>query len=161
MSSGMVARSAWNDRFRKPSAEVLVSEVAKSVHPAVELLREHLLSIGGVGEQVSWQGVPWRWSVLFKHEAISGRAWVYLVPQPQQPLLIVPLTNEGVSALPLRRLLKPMRDAITHAKQVDGVRWVQWEIQSKAQVETLVKLARIQLDLLSAAMESRAAVAVG
>ncbi|MBX3389590.1 MAG: hypothetical protein KF691_09065 [Phycisphaeraceae bacterium] len=152
MSSGTVARSAWNDRFRKPSAELLISEISKSLHSAAEVARGQLLGIEGASEEVSWQGVPWRWSVLFRHESIAGRAWAYLVPQPHQPLLVIPLTAEGVAALPMRKLLKPVRDAITHAKQVDGIRWAQWEIQSKAQVETLVKLAKIQLETAGASV---------
>ncbi|MGH7243041.1 MAG: hypothetical protein ACREJD_06455 [Phycisphaerales bacterium] len=147
MSSGTVARSAWNDRFRKPSADLLISEITKSLQPAAELAREHLLGLDGASEEISWQGVPWRWSILFRHEAVAGRAWAYLVPQCQQPLLVIPMTAEGIAALPMRKLLKPVRDAITHAKQVDGIRWAQWEIQSKTQVETLVKLARIQPDV--------------
>jgi hypothetical protein len=158
MSSGMVARAAWNDRFRKPSADTLVSEVGKSLVPAVELAREQLLAVSGVRESVSWQGVPWRWSLLYKHESIAGRAWVYLIPQPQRAIVVVPLTGEGVSALPLRRLLKPVRDGITHAKQVDGVRWAQWEVQSKAQIETLMKLAKIQLEICGAAANAELAV---
>lgn len=150
MSSGMVARSAWSDRFRKPNADLLISEITKSLQPAAELLREQLLDMDGVTEEISWQGVPWRWSVLFRHEAIAGRAWAYLVAQPQAPMLVIPLTAEAITALPMRKLLKPVRDAITHAKQVDGIRWAQWEIQSKSQVETLIKLARIRLETASA-----------
>lgn len=149
MSSGMVARSAWNDRFRKPSAELLIDQITKSLKPAADSIRELLLGSDGASEEVSWQGVPWRWSVLFRHEAVAGRAWVYLVPQPNQPLVVIPLTAEGIAALPMRKLLKPVRDAITHAKQVDGIRWAQWDIQSKSQVETLMKLARIQLETVS------------
>ncbi|MBX3378970.1 MAG: hypothetical protein KF805_02660 [Phycisphaeraceae bacterium] len=149
MSSGMVARSAWNDRFRKPSAELLIDQITKSLKPAADSIRELLLASDGASEEVSWQGVPWRWSVLFRHEAVAGRAWVYLVPQPNQPLVVIPLTAEGIAALPMRKLLKPVRDAITHAKQVDGIRWAQWDIQSKSQVETLMKLARIQLETVS------------
>lgn len=156
-----ISRAVWNDRFRKPSAEILASDVTKSALPAVELFRDLVLAIPGVTEQVSWQGVPWRWTVLFKHEAIAGRAWVYFVPQPQQPLAIIPLTSEGIAALPMRRLLKPVRDAITHAKQVEGIWWAQWEIQSKTQVETLVKIARIQLEQITAGSEGVSAVAVG
>lgn len=151
MSSGTVARSAWNDRFRKPSAELLISEITKSLQPAVESLRGQLLDADTASEEICWQGVPWRWSIVLRHDAITGRAWAYIVPQPSQPLLVVPLTAEGIAALPMRKLLKPVRDAITHAKQVDGIRWAQWEIQSKTQAETLVKLARIQLETLSPA----------
>ncbi|MBL8876648.1 MAG: hypothetical protein JNM86_12710 [Phycisphaerae bacterium] len=150
MSSGTVARLAWSDRFRKPNAELLISEIAKSLQPAAGLLREQLLAMEGASEEISWQGVPWRWSVLFRHEAIAGRAWAYLVPQPQAPLLVIPLTADAIAALPMRKLLKPVRDAITHAKQVDGIRWAQWEVQSKSQAETLVKLARIQLESAAA-----------
>lgn len=157
MSSGTVARSAWNDRFRKPNAELLISEITKSLQPAAEVTRGHLLGLEGASEEISWQGVPWRWSLLFRHESIAGRAWAYLVPQPNQPLLIIPLTAEAIAALPMRKLLKPVRDAITHAKQVDGIRWAQWEIQSKSQVETLVKLAKIQLETAGAGV----AVAAG
>lgn len=150
MSSGTVARSAWNERFRKPSAELLISEITKSLHAAAEIARGHLLGMEGATEEVSWQGVPWRWSLLFRHESIAGRAWAYLVPQPHQPFLVIPLTAEAIAAMPMRKLLKPVRDAITHAKEVDGIRWAQWEIQSKSQVETLAKLAKIQMETAGA-----------
>lgn len=144
MSSTSV-RSAWNDRFRKPTAEVLLSLVPKALAPAVMRLRSEALREGGVSEEVGWQGVPWHWTIAFHHEAMASRPWFYIVPKPEKPLLVVPFTREAIASLPLRRLLKPVREAIMHAREVDGVRWVQWGIESKAQAETLLKLAKAQL----------------
>lgn len=138
-------RQVWEDRFRKPTVEQLVSELPRSTASALQALREQLLSLPGCIEEVTWKGVPWRWTIELKSEQAPEKAWAYLVPQPTQPLMVLPITSDGLSGISMKKLNKPVRDAIIHAREVGGVRWAQWQIESKAQVEVLAKIAKQQM----------------
>lgn len=138
-------RQVWEDRFRKPTAEQLVSELSRSSAAAMQSLREQLLGVPGCTEDVTWKGVPWRWTIEIKSDQSPEKACAYLVPQPDQPLLVLPITSDGLSSISMKKLNKPVRDAIIHAREVEGVRWAQWAIESKAQVEVLVKIAKQQM----------------
>ncbi|HEX8877933.1 MAG TPA: hypothetical protein VF777_14390, partial [Phycisphaerales bacterium] len=56
--------------------------------------------------------------------------------------------------LSMKKLTKPVRDGIIHAREVEGVRWAQWEIESKSQVEVLAKIARQQIAAIAVGAES-------
>lgn len=154
MSSGTNTRHVWEDRFRKPTVDQLVGELGRSAQAAMTVLREQLLSVPGAIEGVTWKGVPWRWTIEIKSEQAPDKAWAYLVPQPQQPLLVLPITGEGLMGLSMKKLTKPVRDGIIHAREVEGVRWAQWEIESKSQVEVLAKIARQQIAAIAVGAES-------
>lgn len=138
-------RQVWEDRFRKPTVEQLVAELPRGTAAALQSLREQLLSVPGSTEEVTWKGVPWRWTIEIKSEHAPEKAWAYLVPQPEQPLMVLPITTDGLSGISMKKLNKPVRDAIIHAREVEGVRWAQWQIESKSQVEVLAKIARLQM----------------
>jgi len=70
------------------------------------------------------------------------RGWVYLVPDPSGPRLSIPMTEEMVERLPKTRLKKHVRDGIEHAKRIGDVRWTDWEITGKAQLDDLLKIAK-------------------
>lgn len=111
----------------------------------MQLIREQLLAVAGATEDITWKGVPWRWTIELKHEQMADKAWAYLVPQPEHPLLVLPISAEVVAGISMKKLNKPVRDAIIHAREVEGVRWAQWEIESKSQAEVLVKIAKQQV----------------
>ena len=138
-------RQVWEDRFRKPTVEQLVAELPRSSASALQSLREQLLSVQGCIEEVTWKGVPWRWTIEIKSEQAPEKVWAYLVPQPEQPLMVLPITRDGLSGISMKKLNKPVRDAIIHAREVEGVRWAQWQIESKSQVEVLAKIAKQQM----------------
>ena len=154
MSSGLNTRHVWEDRFRKPSVDQLVADLGRSAATALNLLREQLLAVPGSSEEVTWKGVPWRWTVELKNEQLAEKTWAYLVPQPQQPLLVLPITGEGLAGISMKKLTKPVRDGIIHAREGEGVRWAQWQIESKAQVEVLAKIAKQQVAAVAVGAES-------
>jgi hypothetical protein len=140
MRLGAVGKSRWEDRFRTPTESDLLSGYAKPLGACVEAVRAGLAELSGVRESLTWQGVPWRWTFIYRHEADTQRGLAYLVPQPDKPLLAIPLPAEVVAALQPRKLSRSIRDVIVHAPSVAGLRWATWEIQSETQVEELLSL---------------------
>jgi len=117
-----------------------LSAYPKPLSEWIEAVRTGLTELSGVRESIVWQGVPWRWTFIYRHEADSQRGLAYLIPQPEKPLLAIPLPAEVVAALQPRKLSRSIRDVIVHAPSVAGLRWATWEIQSESQVEELLSL---------------------
>jgi hypothetical protein len=131
----------WENKFRTPSADDLLASFTRSVAQLIEHARHRLREAPGVHEEVSWQGVPWRWAFVFRHESDRSRPWACVVPEPTKPRIALPFTVEVIARLPARRLSKPVRDALIHGVEVDGVRWAEWELSSRPLVDEVLALA--------------------
>jgi len=141
-------RFAWEDKFRTPTPEDLVQGLNKHGETPVVDVRDRLLAIEGVSEELSWHGVPWRWTFAYRTEDDdSARALAYLVPQPGKARLAIPMTQPQIAALPLRKLSKFIRDGLLHAPEVGGVRWVQWEPTARSQCDEIMKIVEIKLQI--------------
>jgi hypothetical protein len=137
------SRQAWMDRYRTPTAGELLGGFNKQLGGVVNHARERMLEVEGVKEEVSWQGV-WRWTLVYR---IPGdeRCWAYLVMDPSKPRLAIPVADEMIAELPVKKLSKFVRDGLAHAPSVDGVRWAHWEIQGKTQADDILSLAELKL----------------
>lgn len=135
-------RTAWEDRFRMPSFEDLRGHYNKQLASLVELTREKLLSFPGVSEAVSWEGLPWRWTLTFHFENDRSRPWAYLVPDPVSPKVSMPLTAEMIQTFPLHRMKKHIRDGVLLARVVGGVHWATFDVTSKAVLDDVLDLAK-------------------
>ena len=138
------ARVVWMDRFRTPTIDDLLGAFNKQLGGMLEHTREKLLDVEGVKEEVSWQGV-WRWTLVYRMPGEGDRGWAYLILDPTKPRLAVPVTDELISDLPMKKFSKFVRDGLTHAPTVDGVRWAQWELQGKTQADEILALAELKL----------------
>lgn len=134
-------RRAWDDRYRAPTAERLVAGVEAGHRELVVLLRRELAGLPGVREQIGWEGIPWRWSLGYRAPGVA-RALAYLVPQPDRPLLVLPLPETVIEALTRAKISRPTRERILLSPAVGDARWTQWELSSKMQAEELLILAR-------------------
>lgn len=117
----------WTDKFRPATADELLSDLGER-RAGVERVRSLLLADRQVAEDVSWQGVSWRWSLVYTRPGDATRAWAYLVPDPDEPRICVPLPEDAVEQIRMRRLKKGAREAVLQAQMVAGVRWVTLEI---------------------------------
>lgn len=135
-------RLPWEDQFRVPTLDDLRGHYPKQLGNLIEVARERLLQFNGVREEVSWQGLPWRWTLVYRCPQDPVRAWAYLVPDPEKPKLSLPLTDEQVQALPMRRLKKFVRDGVLCARKVDSVYWATWDITNRAQLDEVLDLVR-------------------
>ena len=135
-------RVPWEDQFRTPSLEDLRGHYTRQLSNLLESARSRLLAFAGVSEEVAWQGVPWRWTLIYRCPDDPTRAWAYLVPHPAGPKISLPLTAEMVERLPMRRMKKFVRDGVLGARRVDSVYWATWDISSREQLEEVLDLAK-------------------
>src|SRR5262245_20730328 len=141
-------RPIWTDRFRVPDADHLIASLPRQLAAVVEHARQSLIAADGATEEVVWQGV-WRWTFVYRSDG-EHRGWAYLVPDPHKPRLAFPFPDGMIAELPLKKLSKFIRDGLAHAPVIDGVRWSQWELQYKAQVDDLMSLAEHRLSAMKA-----------
>lgn len=134
-------RTPWEDKFKRPSLEDLREGMNKERSTLLDAARDAFLSLPGVQEEVSWQGLPWRWTLTYRCPDDPKRIWAYLVPDPANPKLSMPLTSAMVSALPMHRFKKHVKDAVLNGRMVDGVYWATWEITTKPQLSDILELA--------------------
>ena len=143
-ASALKPRQAWMDRFRTPTVDELLAGFNKQLGGVANHARARMLAVEGVKEEVSWQGV-WHWTLVYRIPGDGERGWAYLVMDPAKPRLAVPVPDELISELPLKKLSKYVRDGLAHAPSVDGVRWAHWEVQGKTQVDDILSLASFKL----------------
>src|SRR3954463_5798839 len=138
-------RIAWMDRFRTPTVDELFSPFNKQLGAVLEHIRTRVLEVEGAKEEISWQGV-WRWTLVYRTPVEPERGWAYLVLDPAKPRLAVPIGDDLVSELPVKKLSKFVRDGLAHAPMVDGLRWAQWEVLTKTQADEILTLADFKLN---------------
>lgn len=144
-------RSLWEDRFARPTVGQLMGACPKTLSSVLDYARECLGGIEGVQEELSWQGIPWRWTLVYRHESDRERAFAYLVPDPLKPRFAVPIPNTLVSALPIKKVSKYIRETVVHSPVVGSIRWCQWDAQTNAHVDEVIALAEMKLSVVTAA----------
>ncbi len=140
------SRPVWQDRFRAPSPDELVDAFNKQTGSLIQHTRERLRAGEGVKEELSLQGV-WNWTFVFRVPNDSPLGWAYLVPDPAKPRVAVPVPDDIITELPIRKLSKFIRDGLVHAPRVDGIRWATWDLLNKTQAGDIVALADLSLRL--------------
>ncbi|TVQ62375.1 MAG: hypothetical protein EA378_05515 [Phycisphaerales bacterium] len=159
MSSPDPERSIWSDRFREPSTEELLLGLPKADAEPFHMTRSGLLAIDRCEERLGWEGIPWRWCLSYRivppepeggvtpgAPQPSPPPFAYLVPEPAQPKLCVPLPTEIIAALKPRQVAKTVREGILASSPVDGVFWPTWHLQTKTGAEELLALIRFRLE---------------
>ncbi len=141
MAWGNGTKSAWNDKFRQPTEDELRAGLSKPLQQVFDDARERLVELDGESESLVWQGVPWRWTFVYTIEgAGESRALAYVIPDPARLQICVPLTNEMVEKLPLKRMKKSIRDGVVFARHVAGVSWPTWDIPTATALDEVFEL---------------------
>jgi hypothetical protein len=133
-------RSAWEDRFRTPTPEALVDQMGKQAGALFEHARARATELIGP-ETLGWRGVPWRWSFEYADGTGNAGTRAFLVPSPERPRLALALRVEALAQHSPRKLPRHARDGLANAVEVGGVRWAEWELMSRTQVDELLALA--------------------
>lgn len=132
--------SPWENKFRTPRAEDLLSGLARPLAQVFESARQRLReSAAGVREEIVWQGLPWHWTFAYRAEG-EAAARIYLVPEPGKPRMVIPISAERLGRVPLRKLSKPAREALAHGVEVDGLHWTEWDLSSRALLDEAMAL---------------------
>ncbi|MCA9293394.1 MAG: hypothetical protein KDA20_06240 [Phycisphaerales bacterium] len=143
-ASVLNARPSWEDRFRQPTLDELREAYAPNPQAGklFETARERLLGYPDVTETIEWQGLPWRWTIVYGLQGDPTRALTYLVPDPAGPKVAVPLTGEMIDAMPLRRMKKHIRDGLSTGRRVGGTIWACFDIGGKQQLDEVLDLPK-------------------
>jgi hypothetical protein len=141
-------RSLWEDRFGRPSVEDLLDGCPRTVLPLIEHARGKLSAAKSVSEQLAWQGIPWRWTLTYRHLDDAERAYAYLVPDPCKPRLVVPFPLKVLGDISFKKFSKTTRDAVLHATVVGSVSWCQWEILTKPVTDEIIALAEMKVAIM-------------
>ena len=141
------SRLPWADRFRTPTEDELLGAVSEHLRPAVECIRGELMGLAGTSVSVEWVGIPWRWSLVFRARGME-RVLAYVIPCPERPVFVMPLTNGDLEVILSKRTPKYICDGIQRAAEVGGVRWAQWDISAWNQAHELAQLAERRLAIL-------------
>lgn len=141
MPNRRAVRAPWTNKFERPSIEELRGSMPRESAVVFDALRERMLACGDLTETLTWQGVPWRWTLVYGARGeIDGRAWAYVIPDPAGVQICVTLTSEQIRAMDVRRLKKWVRDGIAFARSVGGVCWPTYPVGSRTQVEEVMEL---------------------
>ncbi|MGP1272908.1 MAG: hypothetical protein ACTS22_06205 [Phycisphaerales bacterium] len=122
-------RTAWLDRFSKPTAEALLRGYPQESADLLADLVSELTSRTGRAPTVQWMGIPWRWSIAFRRSS-DAEPWAFLVPMDEAPVLAMPLAADVLDGPAGRALPKSLRDPIARAPMVGQVRWAEWPLLS-------------------------------
>ncbi len=133
-------RPAWANRFAVPTLTSLLQGLRAAHSNPFRHARQTLLDFPGMQETIAWQGV-WHWTLVYSHPSLPNQAWAFLVPDPARPLLAVPIPEVALLTLPQKHLTRPVRDGLTLAPVVGGVRWATWEVSSKTLAENVLAVA--------------------
>jgi len=136
-------RLPWQNRFERPTIDTLREQYNKQLGGYHDTARSFLLKFDNIEESIDWHGLPWRWSTRFDIGKLTpDRGWVYLIPDPEGPKVSVPMTESMVDRLPKTRLKKHIREGVEHGKKVGNIRWTQWTITSKSQLEDILDVSK-------------------
>lgn len=150
-----VQRNAWEDRFKTPATQDLCEGINRQFSGLFDAARDRLRGFPGISEGLSWEGLPWRWTLTYRLPTDNGRAWAYLVPDPNKPQIALPLPIAMVSALPMHRFKKHVKDGVLQGRMVDGVYWATWDIASKQQLSEILELVQHKHNLSVKGQESK------
>lgn len=138
-------RAPWEDRFSEPTWDDLCSNFSKEINALCEELRQAILDVRGLKEQVRWCGLPWRWSLTFLSSKRDDVAWAYLVPRPETPAVGLPLETDLAEELLDDPASRRLKDAITDAKRTNGCTWLICPVSTRDELEdALVVISRKQ-----------------
>lgn len=144
----------WLDRFRTPTDQQLFDRYAEPTAEICSFLRTGITGFEGVGEDLTWMGIPWRWAMRYQVEGDVTPLLAVLAPLPERPVLCIPLTTTVIEAVPARRLTRFIREGIQRGPLVGGVLWCEWEPNARSQADELVGLVKRKYQIARDAAES-------
>lgn len=140
-------KTAWEERFRTPTIDALRAEYAKPLAALFDGARALLDDLPGLTSELSWQGVAWRWSLVYRGHGDTARPWVCLVPKPARPVVVIPFAHAQLAKIPAKKFSKYIRDGLVSGPEVAGVRWGQWELAAKSNLEDVTILVQVKHEL--------------
>ncbi len=146
-------KSPWEDRWVQPELAQLLNPLDEQRRKIVDILIEKINEFPGVHQGLIWHGAAWRWTLEFSLYDEDGKlleTLAYLVPNPETPVLCVPMKSQMVEKLPIKRLNRYIRDGIRVAKRAMDTHWAVWTPTAVTETEHLMDLIKRRHKILLA-----------
>ena len=143
--SATASRPPWEDRWSEPSVRQLLSPVPPQHRRPLEAIIAELDGYDGIAQQIVWYGPGWNWTIQYQFDttpACCPDVLCYLVPRQESPIVCVPLREQEIDRLPIKRLNRLIREGILRAKCAVTVNWATITPNSRAEAEQLIDLIR-------------------
>jgi hypothetical protein len=167
--SAVQNRLAWDDRWSQPSLEQLLHPLKVQPRRLFDQIIGKVTGLSNVDRSIIWYGPSWKWTIyytlpasaLVTLPALGGSSSAsataatpasspsknsepetlcYLVPNHQNPLICVPLSDAVIDRLPLKRLNRFVREAIASSKCAVSIHWAIFAPTTLAETSYLVDL---------------------
>lgn len=149
MSETTIAvNTVWSDRWAPPTADDLMAALVEPASLVIpKLLAAAYDNVADLQQEVIWHGSSWRWTLQFTAPCTlpgcdERDILFYFVPNPNEPLICMPLRPEHLQFMPIRRLNRYVRDGIRSAKWAVDVRWGKWTPTANTEIEHLGDLIK-------------------
>lgn len=150
-------RLPWQDRWNEPTLEQLLDPIKpKEAHyKALTNVMAGIEEYEGVERRIIWSGQGWQWCIEYvlegQHDTGPDNpdAMAYVIPDPEQPILVIPLRDEHIEQVPLRRVNRFIRDQIRSAKCSVQIHWCRWSPSAQTEVDHLMDLVKRKWKMLT------------
>ncbi|WP_432797396.1 hypothetical protein [Poriferisphaera sp. WC338] len=148
-------RLAWEDHWVKPNFKTLMSVYDPAGKKKVlDQLIKNFTEFEGIRREIIWYGAAWKWAeqyTLVNEKGNDVEVMAYFVPNPETPVICVPLRDEIIASLPIKRLNKFIREGIRSAtnKCAVEVHWAMWSPSASTEVEHLTDLYKRKYKFLT------------
>ena len=143
--SATAPRLPWEDRWTQPTVDQLLATVDPEPRRVLKTILRELDRHDGVTREVVWYGPGWNWTIQYQFGSATDMATdilCYLVPKQDEPVVCVPLCDQEIQRLPVKRLNRVIRDGIRHAKCAVTVSWATFTPGNEVDAEHLIDLIR-------------------
>ncbi|MEM6460028.1 MAG: hypothetical protein AAF710_11630 [Planctomycetota bacterium] len=160
-------RNAWEEQWQTPTFEQLMA-LQKEQHVALlSTLLERLEAYDGIERSLIWHGQSWKWTIQYTYAGPDANEATdpppmpvaYFVPNPESPVFCMPLRQEHLDQLPMKRLNRFIRDGIRSAKCAVEVHWAKWSPTAMTEVEHLTDLIKRRHKMLVGAAKAKSGAA--
>ena len=143
LMTAKATRLPWEDRWSTPTLEQLLEPIEENRRKIIDTLISRIGEYEGVGSNLAWHGISWRWTLELPL-TIDGQTqpFIYIVPNPEAPIVCVPMPQDVVDRLPLKRLNRFIREGIRSAKCAVDTQWAKWTPSAGTEVEHLMDLVK-------------------
>lgn len=138
-------RLPWEDRWAQPRLEQLIEPIASDPAEAFQSLMSQIESLDRVHRGLTWYGPAWKWTIEYQLANTGGEdlgVMCYLVPSATSPVVCVPLTDQVIEHLPMRRINRFIRNGIRSAKCPVTIHWAIWRLSASFEVVHLMDLIK-------------------
>ncbi len=145
-------RSVWEDRWNQPTFEQLMAPQKEQHLNLLNTLLERLEAYDGVTKEIIWWGDSWKWTIQYNLQTPEGpttEPMAYFVPNPESPVFCLPMREELIAQLPMKRLNRYIRDGIRGAKCAVQIHWAKWSPTAMTEVEHLTDLIKRKHKILT------------